>query len=213
MIKKITLVINIIVITIFLYSGICSANGAQPVRVLSEFTITIIKIEVSYNGGASYSHTLYEDENGVAVDLISSAANSALYSFTAAGGLPYGTINRIRITIKNQLSFTGYSDQGEGEDPRYWYHATTQSIDYKTLLTTTASTSNTVPTPGKITVTGLTTAGSSVELVANYAVGNEAISAIYIGFRTSSCLSGDFIGGNEHVYNAPLGSYCSGAKE
>lgn len=97
----------IILIPIFLFSGIASAATSTP----DGYQITVQKIEVSADSGASW-HVL--GSGNVTMDIASVSSGSQVGAYISGAVLPDGTYSQIRTTISNQLTLRGSVVQDAG---------------------------------------------------------------------------------------------------
>lgn len=201
MLKKICLFIAIATI-----AGLpCSLYPAAHEATVTEFTIKITKIEVSYDGGNTYQD-YYNNTAGIEMNIASVNPSSNVYTFSAVN-LPAGTINKVRVTIADQMSFTGYYDS----EDQYYAHTAAKTAAYAGLAypdgTDYATMSATVPTPAKVTVTNMPESVYLAILDTDKSVGGAT--TIKLNFALAGSIAAVYSAPNTWIYPNELENYCS----
>lgn len=199
------LVIGIIIALSMLFHN--KIYSAENEATLTEFTVTVTKIEASINGGTTYT-TLYD---GITeMDIAATDVDAKVYAFLLNTQIALGeTINKVRITIDDQLSFTGYYYTGT----YYYYHTPAINTEYSNIVypdgTTYGSRTETEPAPKKATVTDLPEDRYVATLDANVIVQENQNTPLKLNFNLTNCISAVYSAPNTWVYPNSLENYCS----
>lgn len=196
MTKKIKrLLLSTLILISFFSQNICS-DGTITVG-MSEFTITITKVEISYDSGSTWN-TIYESATGTTMNINSADIGARVSSLTLATNLPNGTVNRVRVTAADTASFTGHALY-EGV---YFYHDQ-QSVSYTTLLTQNCSTSILAPSGNKVTVTEIPANIRTATFSTSVSVSEGQITTVKLNISLVNSLVTDYLL-NGCLYASPL---------